>query len=118
MRKKMLSYFLPVIVIFFAIAGCSSEPKTLEVQLSAEDIRWDISEITAKVGQTVEITIANDGALDHNFVIEKLGIAIELSPGESKVATFVVTEAGELEFICNIPGHQDAGMVGTLTIKP
>lgn len=118
MHKKAVTKFISLSVIFLILVGCSSEPKTQKVNLTAEDIKWDLSEINAEVGQTVEITITNGGALDHNFVIEDLGIAIELAPGGSEVVTFVVTEAGTLEFICNVPGHQEAGMVGTITINP
>jgi nitrite reductase (NO-forming) len=99
------------------LAACSTKPETKQITLLAEDIEWSSDLIEAEAGQMIELTITNTGALDHDFVIEELDLDILLVSGQSETVTFVVNEAGTYEYICNIPGHQDAGMVGELVIS-
>lgn len=113
----MHKLFLLLAAIAFTLAACSSEPQTKEIALLAEDIEWSTNLIEAEPGQMIELTITNTGALDHDFVIEELDLDILLTPGQSETVTFIVDEAGIYEYICNIPGHQDAGMVGNLVIS-
>ena len=112
--------FIILIFIFLSIliAGCSSGPSIKELQLSAQDIQWDQTEINANAGQEITLTITNDGTLDHNFNLEEYGIGVEIPPGDSQVVTFLADETGSFEYYCDIPGHLDAGMVGILTINP
>ncbi|GHD45874.1 hypothetical protein GCM10017083_14430 [Thalassobaculum fulvum] len=44
--------------------------------------------------------------------------SVLLEPGESAEIVWTFTTAAELEFACNVPGHYDAGMVGTLSVRP
>lgn len=99
-----------------AFAACSGTPPTKAVTLLAEDIEWSSNLIEAEPGQPIELTIRNVGALDHNFVLEELGLDILLTPGESETITIQLAESGRYEFICDIPGHEEAGMVGELVI--
>ena len=59
--------------------------------------------------------IPNDGAAPHNFSIDELGIDVDLAPGETQ-ETVINAPAGEYEYYCNVPGHKEAGMVGTLIV--
>jgi uncharacterized cupredoxin-like copper-binding protein len=107
------------ILIFFTLglASCSIEVEAKAVSLIAEDIVWNQSLIEAQVGQEVQVTIRNDGALDHSFVIDELDINVHLSPGEIDNFSFVLNEAGNYDFICGIPGHEEVGMVGEIVIS-
>jgi len=42
---------------------------------------------------------------------------VVLDPGQSATIRFVAKKAGAFEFACHIPGHYEAGMKGTLTVK-
>ena len=44
--------------------------------------------------------------------------SILLEPGKSGEIVWTFSNAVELEFACNVPGHYDAGMVGKLSVKP
>lgn len=103
--------------LLLALAGCSSTPAPLRITLVAEDIMWNTHEIHAKVNQPVELTIRNDGALDHDIVIEDLDVDILLSPGDIEIIHFTVDHATTIEYICSIPGHEEAGMVGRIIIS-
>jgi azurin len=41
-----------------------------------------------------------------------------LGPGEEATLTFTApTETGDYPFVCSFPGHTEAGMVGTMTVR-
>ena len=81
------------------------------------NFKYSPIELSAPAG---EITISlknNDPSLAHNFVIPELNVdSGETDPGRSHKLTFTAV-AGTYQYICNIAGHQESGMVGTLTIS-
>jgi uncharacterized cupredoxin-like copper-binding protein len=63
------------------------------------------------------VTFTNRGQLPHNFTCEALGIATpDISAGGSETVT-INAAAGSYDFICSIPGHADAGMIGNFTAE-
>ena len=107
------------ILVPFALvaAACSSAPPPLELTITATEIAYDTSRISAQVGQTVNINFVNDGALEHNFLIDAFGLDNLLESGESDLISFTPQEPGTYEFYCDVAGHLDAGMKGTLTVN-
>jgi len=71
---------------------------------------------TAKAG-IVKFVVKNDGTIEHNFVIKELNqeLAAGIQPGQSKEATATL-KPGTYTLICNLPGHEDAGMHTTVTV--
>ena len=113
MKKTLLL----LIALTIALSACGGPPPPKEITLLAEDIVWNPPLIEAEPGQELVLTVRNDGALDHNFVSPELGFDVLVSPGETEVISFVVTEAGTIDFICDIPGHEEAGMVGQIIVR-
>lgn len=115
MDKKILLLIFVVFVTSLLMAACGpSAPPELQIGLEARDIEWNITTIETDVGQKVTITLENVGALDHNLIIEEFGIGVEVKPGEIEVVSFIVDAAGNYAFICDVPGHAEAGMVGEI----
>jgi uncharacterized cupredoxin-like copper-binding protein len=84
--------------------------------INMEDIKFEPKEITIPANTDVVITLVNDGAIAHNFNIDALNIhSGDVPPGQSVTVT-VNAAAGEYEYYCSIPGHKQAGMVGTLHV--
>jgi uncharacterized cupredoxin-like copper-binding protein len=56
---------------------------------------------------------------DEEELHEELLLEIhEIAPGESTTETFTApSEPGDYAFLCVVPGHAEAGMVGTLTVS-
>jgi nitrite reductase (NO-forming) len=115
MKLSRTSLTLGLLAILASILVACGTP-TLKVTLIASDIEWNITTINAKVGQPIEITVTNAGALDHDLVIEELGVDILLSPGDTEVITVTPDHAGTFAYICSIPGHEEAGMVGEIVV--
>jgi uncharacterized cupredoxin-like copper-binding protein/mono/diheme cytochrome c family protein len=80
------------------------------------EMNFDPANVTIAAGTDVKITLKNEGALPHNFSIDALQISVDLMPGETKEIT-VNAPAGTYDFYCNVPGHREAGMVGTLVAQ-
>jgi|GEM_PF-354588 len=60
------------------------------------------------------VKLINDGALMHDITFAD-GVKIEAQAGETATGE-VDIPAGGLEFICSVPGHEQAGMVGAITV--
>lgn len=55
--------------------------------------------------------------MDHGAMQHADANTVTLEPGQSAELTWTFTQATGLQFACNIPGHYQAGMVGTLDIQ-
>ena len=67
---------------------------------------------------TVTFAIVNEGAADHNVVIEELGdeLVVEAPGGAVEVGEVDLDPGEEYTYYCSIPGHR-ATMEGTLTTE-
>ncbi len=73
-------------------------------------------ELEAHEGE-ITLTLNNLDAIPHDFTIDELGVKFAIDASASVSQTFAATP-GVYEFYCSIPGHREAGMVGTLTVLP
>jgi plastocyanin len=82
------------------------------------DIGFEPTELTIPADTDVEITVTNEGFLEHDFIIEDTDFATELLQGNGATETITVNlPAGEYTYYCSVPGHREAGMEGTLTVE-
>jgi plastocyanin len=91
---------------------------TLPLAADPSALAFDKTELSAKPGE-VTIDFDNPSPIPHNVVILKDGRELAgfdpIAEGEEKVSAEL--EAGTYTFICSVPGHAEAGMEGTLTVK-
>lgn len=140
----MLRKMFLVLVLVVLLTGCArtapSETGATEVTVTATDFTYSPSSITVPVGQPVTITLDNEGAVEHDFVVDKISVedveASESGPamhhqmgempdydlhfyanaGDSAVLKFTPLEPGTYEIYCTIKGHKEAGMIGKLIV--
>ena len=87
--------------------------------LTVEESEFKIvpQDLTARPGR-LTFQIKNVGTVEHNFVVEGTAVKVEsIQPGETQTA-MVDLAAGTYRMVCTIPGHEEAGMVGTLEVSP
>jgi uncharacterized cupredoxin-like copper-binding protein len=146
MRKRSLILLIALTLLALTLAACGgsggdeSQSGTTELNVSVEDeFNFDPNTLSAKAGQEVALTFENTGTLDHAFVILKEGVDLEhaaeedeeelheelileiheIAAGENATETFTApSEPGDYVFLCTVPGHAEAGLVGTLTVSP
>ncbi|MGD9712591.1 MAG: cupredoxin domain-containing protein, partial [Thermomicrobiales bacterium] len=92
------------------------DESTTAVRIVAVDIAFLQIDVHIPAEEDVTIELFNAGSAQHNFTIDELDISVDLVPGETRTV-IINAPAGEYEFYCNIPGHREAGMVGTLTAE-
>ena len=83
-------------------------------------MKFDPATLTAKAGQPIQVTLNNGGQIAHDFDIADgpvQPVKITAQPGQSASATFTIDKPGTYTFFCSQPGHQEAGMKGTLTVQ-
>jgi len=80
------------------------------------DIFFEPTEHTIVADTDVTFMLPNEGLAPHNFSIDELEIDIDIAPGAEEDVV-INAAAGEYEYYCNVPGHREAGMVGTLTVE-
>lgn len=82
-----------------------------------EDIKFDPKEFTIAANTDVKVTFTNKGVLQHNFSMDNPKVATKtINGGESDTVT-INAKPGTYQYYCSVPGHKEAGMVGTLTVK-
>ena len=86
--------------------------------LTTENFQFGESEIRVKVGQTITINLSNADVLPHSFDVDEIDVHIAMPGNELVTTTFTPTKPGTYTFYCGVPGHVEAGMVGTLIVEP
>ena len=91
---------------------------TLQLAASPTEIAYDTTELSSEPGE-VTIDFTNPAALEHDVAIEKDGKEIAGSDliAEGKTSVTADLGPGTYTFLCTVPGHAEAGMEGTLTVK-
>lgn len=101
-----------------AKGGAAGGEETLNLKASETELAFDTTELEAKAGK-VTIDLDNPSSIAHNVAIEKDGKVIAesetLAQGETSASAEL--EPGTYTFLCTVPGHAEAGMEGTLTVK-
>lgn len=85
------------------------------VEVVSHDIYFDPEEVSIPADTDVTISLPNEGVTLHNFSIDELDVDVDIEPGATEEVA-VNAPAGEYLYYCNVPGHQAAGMEGTLTV--
>jgi plastocyanin len=134
--KKGIVGLTSALVLFSALflSACNkSGPKTVNIKVDMADFTFTPAEVTVPAGAQVNLTLTNNGTLQHEWVILKLGEQAtipfneddepkvywehEEDSGKSEILTFTApSEAGEYQIVCGTAGHLEAGMQGKLIV--
>ena len=79
---------------------------------SSDALRFEPDQLAATAG-VIHIVHENEGSTVHSFVLD--GQDFKLSDDDEGD---VELAAGDYVFYCDVPGHREAGMEGTLTVSP
>jgi uncharacterized cupredoxin-like copper-binding protein len=105
-----------------ATAGGGEQAQT-SVTLEMVDIAYKPNGFTIPANTDVTITLKNTGVIGHNFSVTdhknpglpNLNISQNVPPGQTKTVT-VNAPPGDYYFFCNVPGHEQVGMFGTMHV--
>jgi plastocyanin len=103
-----------------AAGGGGGGASTVDISTPAGgDLAFDQKSVSAKAG-SVTIDFDNKQSLQHDVKVEdssgqELGGTDLVSQGTATATVNV--QPGTYTFFCSVPGHREAGMEGTLTVK-
>jgi plastocyanin len=96
--------------------AAAGEGASEAVEVESYDIYFEPKELSIPANSDVTVRLPNEGVTLHNFSIDELGISVDIDPGATQ-ETVINAPAGTYEYYCNVPGHKEAGMRGTLTVQ-
>ena len=132
----MKKYIVPasaILVLSLALSSCGAGGPSTTINVTMTDFHFEPMEFTVPAGQEITVNATNNGAVEHEFVIFKLGTdagdkfgdedednilwEVEVLPGQSTTETFTApVEPGEYYVTCGIEGHLEAGMNAKLKV--
>jgi plastocyanin len=92
---------------------------TLKLAADPTEIAYDQTSLSSKPGK-VTIDFTNPATLEHDVAIEGpegKELATSALIGKGKTSVSANLAPGTYHFFCTVPGHREAGMEGTLTVK-
>lgn len=121
----------------WGIASDSKSARTIEITMS-DAMRFTPDRIEVKQGETVRFVVHNTGGVLHEMVIgtpEELKAHAALMKrfpnmehdepymshvpaGQEGEIVWNFNRPGSFQFACLVPGHFEAGMIGTIVVKP
>lgn len=107
------------------------------IAVSASGMHYSLKTIEIRRGETIRFVVTNRAPVKHEFVLGTRAFhaqhlkemaampgmdmneanSIDLKPGETRTLLWQFTKPGEFLFGCDIPGHFQSGMVGTLHVR-
>ena len=102
-----------------ATTSGASQAAGQALTVTLTDMQFTPASVTVKAGTPVNFVAANKGVVDHNWhvTIGNETIQIDARPGQTATKTFTPTTAGTYTVVCTVPGHEPAGMRGTLIVQ-
>jgi uncharacterized cupredoxin-like copper-binding protein len=124
MRRPLLVVTLGLIMLL-AVVGCSSGGSGSggsggqAISTNASEMKFEPNTWTVKAGQPVTVTVKNVGTVTHDWIVRGQDDAtkVEVQAGQTGTKTFTIASAGTYAVYCSQPGHEAAGMKGTLTVQ-
>ena len=98
--------------------GVSPEALAALPGLGMEQLKFDQQELRVPAGELIALRLDNRDDREHSFDIDQLNVHVPIAIGQSGLALFTPDKPGTYTFYCNVPGHREAGMVGTLIVEP
>ena len=106
---------------------------------TTDELRFNLSDIDVREGETIAFTITNSGSIEHEFVIgdakvqaeheaemasggmgemdKDEGNAVSIPAGKTATLIYTFDKPGTLLYGCHVAGHYAAGMEGTITVQ-
>jgi uncharacterized cupredoxin-like copper-binding protein len=94
-----------------------AEAPTTTGVVIAEKTAFTEAGLTIEDGEVLGLFVVNKDGIGHAFDIDSLGIHVQLPPNSTIAVAVNPPGPGSLEFYCSLPGHRDAGMVGTISVE-
>jgi uncharacterized cupredoxin-like copper-binding protein len=119
-----------------ALAACGTPsgagPQVQVITVRATEFAFSENPIRVPAGRPVRLVVANNGAVEHDLVVQKLPaqavraagghghaseVAAHAAAGKQAWVEFTATAKGTYDAECTVPGHKEAGMRTTVIVE-
>jgi Cu+-exporting ATPase len=119
------AWFLGVVVLaaFGLAGGVMAADRWIEagathLEVVARDLAYEPADVRVEAGRTVVLSFRNEDPVFHDWEADGLAnVDAGARPGQTQKIRFTVDEPGTYRVMCTVPGHAEAGMVGTLVVE-
>jgi plastocyanin len=126
MTRRALTTVVTLLLLVLGLSACGGgngdgEPAAggTTLELAADPgggFSFDKQTLEAPAG-TITIHLTNDSSVPHNVGVEGNGVDEKTDTvTNGEISLTVELEPGEYTFYCDVPGHREGGMEGTLTV--
>ena len=115
---RLLALTLVVLALVAASAQAAPSATVLKIQTAKGMLmKYSVASLKAKAGK-VTIVLKNVSMIPHDVAIKGNGVEAKGKlVGKGGTSTVTATlKPGTYEFYCTVPGHEQAGMKGTLVV--
>ena len=136
-RPFVLLLALVALVGACSAGGAAATPPTRTIDvITTDEMRYEPATYDFAVGDRVLFRVQNTGKLVHEFFVGTAADqtthetemqaghsmhnhtnSVSVEPGQTQTLELTFARAGTLEVGCHVPGHWDAGMRGTITVR-
>ncbi len=123
-RLRDASFLAVTALIAVAVAGGvlaadrAIEAAAQQVDVRAVASRFEPGEIRVDAGEWVSVHLENEDPVFHDWMIEGIeNVDTPARPGQTSSIRFIIDRPGTYEIRCSVPGHAEAGMIGTLIVE-
>jgi len=117
MKKRLLGVAIVAASALAAVSLAFAGSTTLKLTADKNKLAYNVKTLKAKAGK-VTMVMKNPSFLTHDIAIKGNGVKVKGKVvGHGGTSTVTVTlKPGKYEFYCTVPGHEAAGMKGTLIV--
>lgn len=92
-------------------------PGAPHIGVVADEFSFDPGEIRIRAEERVNVELDNRGDAVHTLTISRLDFEVRADGGKRASGSLTVHRPGRYPIICDVPGHADAGMRGSLIVE-
>jgi plastocyanin len=124
-RRYGRYHLIMTTLALMAAAGAKAEINPLplgsvqpaEIKIVSTEFKFNPARFWVVAGREVTLVLDNSKAeTEHGIIIPAFGFRLTAAAGEIVRKTAVFDRPGEYEFSCDLPGHRESGMKGTLIV--
>ena len=138
MRRLMRGGLLLLTAGFLAltVVGCAKEAGADEDNrptIAIHYSKFEPANLTVRAGEPITFVLRNDDPIEHEWIIgsgdvherhrtgtepyhDQVPTEVTIPAYTTRTTTLTFEASGTLTYICHLPGHEEYGMRGTLTI--
>lgn len=98
-----------------ALAAEGPNASATATRVEAKNTAFSVATLTASAGVIV-VRFANRDLFWHTFTVDEFGVDLQVPVGGERTISFNALP-GTYAYYCRVPGHREAGMRGTLTVR-